>query len=200
MLRLYNMSASGNCYKVRLLLAQLGLEYETVPVEPHPAPRPPELAELNPAGRAPTLALEDGSALPESGAILWYLAEGTPFLPDGRRERAEVLAWMFFEQNLHEPNIATRRFWVHIHRDTSSVEPWLARWHEQGVSVLRTMERHLERHDWFACDRYTIADVALYGYTHVAPEGGFDLAPHPAIRAWLERVQAEPRHVAMSEL
>lgn len=198
MLKLFNMPVSGNCYKVRLLLAHLGLQAERVDIDPaRPETRPAELRELNPAGRAPTLVLEDGRVLPESNAILVYLSEGTPYLPADPYQRACVLAWMFFEQNLHEPNIATRRFFVGIKRDTSEVEAQLGHWKSMGEGALSTMQRHLAQQPFFGPGQYSVADIALYAYTHVAHEGGFDLSSYPAIEGWLERVRSQAGHIPM---
>jgi glutathione S-transferase len=198
MLRLYDYLASGNGYKVRLLLHQLGIRFERVELDiTKGATRTPEFLAKNPNGRIPTLELEDGSCLPESNAILWYLAEGTRFLPEDRLGRAQALSWMFFEQYSHEPNIATLRFWTH--------QGWLEQRaalvpgkREAGVAALGVMEGHLAQHSFFVAERYSIADIALYAYTHVAEEGGFALAGYPAIRAWLARVAAQPGHVPIT--
>lgn len=198
MLRLYDYLESGNGYKVRLLLHQLGLRFERIELDiTKGATRTPEFLAKNPNGRIPTLELEDGNFLPESNAILWYLAEGTRFLPEDRLGRAQALSWMFFEQYSHEPNIATLRFWTH--------QGWLEQRaalvpgkREAGVAALGVMEGHLAKRSFFVAERYTIADIALYAYTHVAEEGGFALAPYPAIRAWLARVAAQPRHVPIT--
>jgi len=198
MLRLYDFLQSGNGYKVRLLLRQLGIPFERIELDlVKGATRTPEFLAKNPNGRIPTLELEDGTCLPESNAILWYLAEGTPFLPAERLARAQVLSWMCFEQYNHEPNIATLRFWAH--------QGWLAERaalvpgkREAGVAALGVMEGHLAKHRFFVADRYTIADIALYAYTHVAEEGPFSLVPYPSIRAWLARVAGQPGHVPIT--
>ncbi len=206
MLRLHDNASSGNAYKVRLLLTQLGREFERIEYDTdRGATRTPEfLSTKNSNGRIPVLELEDGRCLPESNAILWYLAEGTPLLPaddePGRWQRAQVLQWMFFEQYSHEPNIATIRFWITHHVEITpereAAMPGKRKW---GVAALEVMEQHLRTRSFFVGDRYTIADVALYAYTHVAPEGGFDLAPFPAIRAWIDRVAAQPRHILITD-
>lgn len=197
--KLYDYLESGNGYKVRLLLHQLGIPFERVELDiAKGETRTPEFLRINPNGRIPVLQLEDGTCLAESNAIQWYLAEGTPFLPGGRLERAQVLQWMFFEQYSHEPYIAVLRFWTHmgwLEAKAAEVPDRRAR----GEAALRVMEQHLARRDWFAADRYTIADIALYAYTHVAHEGGFDLGPHPAVRAWLERVRSQPGHVRITK-
>ena len=146
------------------------------------------------------LELDDGSFLPESNAILWYLAEGTPFLPAERRQRAEVLRWMFFEQNHHEPNIAGLRFWImHAVPTTPLMDLWRPAKRAAGEAALVVMEGHLATRPFFVGNRYTIADIALYAYTHVAPEGGFDLAPYPHVRAWFARVAAQPGYIPITQ-
>jgi glutathione S-transferase len=151
----------------------------------------------NPNGQVPTLELEDGSFLPESGAILNFLAEGTPLLPAGRLERARVLQWMFFEQYSHEPCIAVARAILRYQPPDSPRRAELPRLQERGRKALAVMEQHLGREPFFAAGRYTIADIALYAYTHCAADGGFDLGAYPAVNAWLARVRAEPRHVPL---
>jgi glutathione S-transferase len=200
MLRLHDNLTSGNGYKARLLLAQLGLPYQRIEYDiDHRETRTPAFLQKNPNGRVPVLELEDGTFLAESNAILWYLAEGTRFLPDDRRQRAEVLQWMFFEQYSHEPNIATVRFWItHAVPVTPLIEISTPAKRAQGVAALGVMEGHLAQRTFFAGDRYSIADIALYAYTHVAGEGGFDLAPFPNVRAWLARVAAQPDHVPIT--
>jgi len=197
---LYNSQLSGNCYKVRLLLAHLGLAYERREVSvTDRSDRPELLGDLNPALRVPTLVLDDGRPLAESDAILCYFADGTPYLPDDRYERAQVLQWLFFEQYNHEPNIAVVRFWVAI-ADAPAPAAELESRRRGGHAALRAMDGHLAMGRTFLVgERYTIADIALYAYTHVAPEGGFDLEPYPAVRAWLERVATQPGHVAMAD-
>jgi glutathione S-transferase len=200
MLRLHDNLTSGNGYKARLLLAQLGLPYQRVEYDiDRRETRTPEFLQRNPNGRVPVLELEDGTFLAESNAILWYLAEGTRFLPDDRRQRAEALQWMFFEQYSHEPNIATVRYWItHAVPVTPLMELLMPAKRTQGVAALGVMEGHLAQRTFFAGERYTIADIALYAYTHVAGEGGFDLAPFQNVRAWLARVAAQPGHVPIT--
>jgi glutathione S-transferase len=190
-MRLHDYAASGNCYKVRLLLALLGQPYERVPVDIFAGDTLTEkFAALNPARATPVLELDDGRALPESGAILWFLGEGTAFLPDDRFERAQVLRWLCFERAL-TPAVAGARFQVMTGR-TDDETPFLL---AKGREVLATLDRRLEGRDWVAVDTPTIADIALFGYTHVARDAGFDLAAHPAIAAWLDRVRALPGYV-----
>ena len=195
---LYDSPVSGNCYKVRLLFAHLAIDYERREVDVvDRTGREELLGALNPTMRVPTLVLDDGSALGESGAILWYFGDGTFFVPQDSYRRAQVLQWMFFEQNLHEPNIAVARFWLAYSGRAESVEDRIPDWQRAGNAALQVMEKHLAAHEWFVGDGMTLADIALYAYTHVADEGGFDLTPYPAIRAWLDRVAAEPGHVPM---
>jgi glutathione S-transferase len=200
MLRLHDNLTSGNGFKVRLLLAQLGTPYQRIEYDiDRRETRTPDFLLKNPNGRIPVLELDDGTFLAESNAILWYLAEGTRFLPDDRRERAAVLQWMFFEQYSHEPNIATVRFWItHGIPMTPLMELSLPAKRAQGVAALDVMEGHLARRTFFAGERYTIADIALYAYTHVAGEGGFDLGPYENVRAWLARVAAQPGYVPIT--
>jgi glutathione S-transferase len=193
---LYNSPVSGNCYKVRLLLAHLGLDYETQEVSVVDRSNREELlGRLNPAGRVPTLVLDDGQALAESNAILWYFGDGTPFVPDERLARAQVLQWLFFEQYDHEPAIAVARFLRTYSGRPELFEERRDELLQRGERALGSMERHLDGRSWLVGDTFTIADIALYAYTHAADEGGFDLAGFPAIRAWLERVAAQPGHV-----
>ena len=195
---LYDSPVSGNCYKVRLLLAHLGIPYERQTMDViDRSNRPEVLGGLNPALRVPTLVLDDGRALGESGAILWYFGEGTRFVPEDAYERAQVLQWMFFEQYDHEPAIAVARFWLAYSGRPESVEDRLEGWHTQGAKALGAMERHLGGREWLVGGSMTIADIALYAYTHVADEGGFDLEPYPGIRAWLDRVASEPGHITI---
>jgi glutathione S-transferase len=194
-MRLYDFLPSGNGYKVRLLLSQLRLPFELVEKDIMKGEtRTPEFLAINPNGRIPVLELDDGRRLSESDAILFYLADGTRFLPDERFARAEVLQWMFFEQYSHEPYIAVARFWRHFLDRPVDDERM-----DRGRQALGVMERHLARRRFFVGERYGIADVALYAYTHVADEGGFDLAPYPAVRTWLERVASEPGHVPITQ-
>ena len=193
---LYDSPVSGNCYKVRLLLAHLGIPYERRPMDVvDRSNRPEVLGGLNPALRVPTLVLDDGRPLAESGAILWYFGEGTAFVPDDRYERAQVLQWMFFEQYDHEPAIAVLRFWLAY---SGRPEAYADRVDERtaaGHRALAAMERHLDGRRFFVGGGPTLADIALYAYTHVAHEGGFDLGAYPAVAAWVDRVAALPGHV-----
>ncbi len=199
-LTLYDFLPSGNGYKCRLLLRQLGLPYRLVELDILAgATRTEEFLALNPNGRVPVLRLADGTALAESNAILFYLAEGTRFLPDDRLGRARVLQWLFFEQYSHEPFVAVGRFVRHHLPPDHPRRADLPRLGEGGRAALAVMERRLAAHPFLVEDRHTIADIALYAYTHVAPEGGFDLDPYPAVRAWLERMRSQPGHAAITE-
>ncbi len=199
---LHQMQISGNCYKVRLTARQVGVglslrDYPVVGGET----RKPEFLAKNPNGRVPLLEWEDGRVLPESGAIIWHLAEGTSLAPPDSWSRAQALSWMFFEQYSHEPYIAVARFWLRYapKEQLETKRHLVGEWHEKGNAALKVMEFHLAKHDWFAGNRYSIADIALYGYTHCANEGGFEISSYPAVARWLQRVQNEPRHIPMSE-
>ena len=199
MMRLYDYADSGNGYKVRLALAQLAIPYRLVPVDIEKGEsRTAEFLAMNPNGRIPLLALEDGSYLAESNAILCYLAEDTALMPGAAPERAQILQWLFFEQYSHEPNIATARYWLRHGHLTAENQPLFARKRLAGYAALALMENHLARHDFLVADRYSIADIALYAYTHVADQGGFELARFPAVTGWLARVRAQTKHVSMT--
>jgi glutathione S-transferase len=193
---LYNSQLSGNCYKVRLLLAHLGMPYERreVDVVDRSAPRE-ELAGLSPTRRVPVLVLDDGRPLAESNAILWHLGEDTRFVPRDRYDRAQMLQWLFWEQYEHEPAIAVARFLKTYSGRPDWYEARRAELHKRGIAALDAMERHLGSRTWFAGDAMTLADISLYAYTHAAGEGGFELEPYSSVRAWIERVAAEPGHV-----
>ena len=194
---LYDSAVSGNCYKVRLLLAKLGVPYERRELSVvDRSDRPGLLGALNPALRVPTIVLDDGRALAESNAIISYFAEGTEYLPDDRFERAKVLQWLFFEQYDHEPTIAVVRFWVAFAQNPPPAAEIEAR-RAAGYRALEALERGLSGRPFLVADRFTVADIALYAYTHVAHEGGFDLSGLPAIGAWLHRVAALPGHVSI---
>jgi glutathione S-transferase len=198
MFTVYGMADSGNCYKVKLALEQLGLPYRWVEVDStRGATRRPEFLAMNPNGKVPTLALPEGGFLPESNAILNYLAEGSALLPSDRLGRARALQWMFFEQYSHEPYVAVARFILRYLPPGSARRAELPRLQERGNQALSVMEQHLRREPFFAGQRYTVADIALYAYTHCAADGGFELESYPALRAWLERVQSQPRHVPL---
>ena len=197
--RLYEFTPSGNAYKVRLLLTQLGIPFERIEIDITKGESDtPAFLRMNPNGRIPVLEISEGCYLPESNAILWYLAEGTRFLPMDKLERAQVLQWLFFEQYSHEPNIATPRYWISILKQEEKYQELLKQKKLSGYEALNVMEAHLRRNKFFVGNQYSIADIALYAYTHVADEGGFDLSRFPAIQDWFERVEAQPRYVGIN--
>jgi glutathione S-transferase len=200
MIRLYDYLESGNGYKVRLLLTQLGIPFERIELDIIKGEtRTPEFLKKNLNGRIPVLETEQGELLAESNAIMFYLAEGTVFLPEERWERAQVLQWMFFEQYSHEPNIATVRFWISHDLLTEERRAQLPQKRALGYAALDVMETHLTGRFFFVGEGYSIADIALYAYTHVAHEGGFDLGAYPHVRAWLERVRSQPKHIPITQ-
>jgi glutathione S-transferase len=198
MLTLYDYLDSGNGYKIRLLLAQLQQPYRWIEKDIFAnQTRTAEFLAKNPNGRIPALELDDGTVIAESNAILWYLAEGTAFIPGDRLQRAQMLQWMFFEQYSHEPYVATPRFIVkHLPADSPRQAELPGRM-AQGRAALAIMDRHLQRQPFFVGQSCTLADIALYAYTHVAEEAHFDLTPYESVRAWLERVARQPGHVSL---
>ena len=194
MYKLYSMQRSGNSYKVRLALALLNAPYHAIEVDIlRGESRTPDFLAKNPSGQVPLLEVAEGRYLAESNAILWYVAGGTPLAPESRIERAEALQWMFFEQHALEPNIGAAYFWLSLVKggrdlQTHALEDWM----ERGYAALQVMENHLKTHQYFAAGQLTVADIALYGYTHVADRCDYDLATFPAIRAWLRRVEQTP--------
>jgi glutathione S-transferase len=199
MYTLYSDQRSGNSYKVRLALARLGIPYRLVEVDIlQGESRTPEFLAKNPNGRIPLLEVAPGRYISESNAILWYVAGGSTLAPEDRIERAEAMQWMFFEQNSLEPNIGAAYFWLCLVKGGRDLQQHaLDDWMENGYRALGVMEMHLAKQDFFVDGRFTIADIALYAYTHLAERCDFDLTRYPAIRAWLARVAAEPGHVAM---
>jgi glutathione S-transferase len=199
-LRLYDFLPSGNGYKIRLLLTQLGVPFERVEVNIiQGETRTPEFLSKNPNGKIPLLELAPGKYLAESNAILVYLSEGTEFLPYDPYSRAQVLQWLFFEQYSHEPFIATSRYWQTILGKPEEYCSAITQKREPGYAALKVMEEHLKSHPFFVNNRYTIADIGLFAYTHVADEGGFELNQFPAIQAWIERVKAQPGYISIQE-
>jgi glutathione S-transferase len=199
MYTLYSMRRSGNSYKVRLALAKLGIPFRLVEIDILKGEsRTPDFLAKNPNGQVPLLEVAPGRYLSESNAILWYVAGGTPLAPDDRIDRAEALQWMFFEQHSLEPNIGAAFFWLSLIKGGRELQRHaLEDWMEEGYRALAVMEKHLKDRSFFVGDHYTIADIALYAYTHVAHECDYDLAAFPAIRDWLGRMAAQPGHVAM---
>jgi glutathione S-transferase len=201
MYTLYSMQRSGNSYKVRLALSHLGIPYRLQEIdilqgESHT----PEFLAMNPSGQVPLLEVAPGRFLAESNAILWYVAGGTPLTPEDRIDRAEALQWMFFEQHCLEPNLGAAYFWLALVKGGRELRQHaLDDWMEEGYRALRVMENHLKQHRYFAADRYTIGDIALYAYTHLAHLCDYDLSAFPAINTWLARVAEETGYVSMDE-
>ena len=197
--RLYDYLDSGNGYKIRLLFALLQRPYSWTELDIMKGEtRTPQFLAKNANGRIPTLELDDGTFVAESNAILWYLAEGSPYIPADRVGRAKVLQWMFFEQYSHEPYVATPRFIVKHFPADSPRRAELPDRLKRGRDALQVMEDHLKSHTWFVNETYSIADIALYAYTHVAPEGGLDISPYPGVVAWIGRVASQPRHIPIT--
>jgi glutathione S-transferase len=199
MYTLYSMRRSGNCYKVRLALEQLGVDYRLTEIDILKGDtHTPEFLAMNPNGHVPLLEVAPGRYLPESNAILWYIAGGSPLAPEDRIDRAEALQWMFFEQHSLEPNLGAAYFWLTLVKGGRELQQHaLEDWLEEGNRALGVMEKHLARNDFLAAGHYTIADIALYAYTHVAHECDFDLSGFPSIRKWLARVASQPGYVSM---
>jgi glutathione S-transferase len=195
--RLYQMADSGNCYKVRLLMSQLELPFETIAIDiTKGESRTEEFLRINPNGKIPTFDAGSGRTLAESNAILWYMARDSQFLPAEPFSQALVLQWFGFEQYSHEPNIATARYWMKILDAADEHESEIAKKQIGGYQALRVMEQHLSLHEYFV-ENYSIADIALFAYTHVCHEGGFSLADFPRIQDWIERVKSQPRFLAI---
>ena len=200
MYKLYDFLPSGNAYKVRLLLTQLRIPFERIEMNIlQGETRTPEFLQKNPNGRIPVLEIHPNQYLAESNAILFYLSEGTEFFPNERTERAQVMQWLFFEQYSHEPNIATVRFWITELGKEEEYQDAIAQKRQLGYAALKVMEQHLSQRAFFVGEQYSIADIALFAYTHVAPEGGFDLSPFPAITNWIERLCAQPNYISITD-
>jgi glutathione S-transferase len=196
--RLYNSQLSGNCWKVRQILALRGIEYERIEVDVFDRSNRPELlGGKNPALRVPTLELDDGEFLAESNAILWYFGDGSAFAPSDPLERARVLQWMFFEQYEVEPSIAVARFWIALLGEREQYAAELESKWRAGNRALAALDGHLDGREWLVGDTFTIADIALYAYTHLAEQGGFELALYPNVQAWIEQVGAAPGYVPL---
>jgi glutathione S-transferase len=199
---LHQMQMSGNCYKVRLTAHQLGIPVTLKEYPLHGGEtRQTAFLAKNANGRVPLLELDDGRCLPESGAIIWYLSEGTNLQPTDHWTRAQALSWMFFEQYSHEPYVAVSRFWLAYapKEELEKRRHLIPEWNAKGRAALSVMETHLKAQDWFAGTAYSVVDIALFGYTHCADEGGFHLAEYPAISGWISRVREQPRHIPLSE-
>jgi len=199
-LTLFGNLESGNVYKVRLLLAQIGVAHRRVEVnQARDEPKSAAFRAINPIGKVPAVRLDDGRVLTESGAILYYLAQGNAIWPTDPWTQAQVLRWMFFEQYSHEPYIAVNRYLLRYSKDLGDAAERIAANAVKGAQALQIMDRHLRDHDWFGADHYSLADIALYAYTHVAYEGGFDVARYPAVQGWLARARVRPGHIGMMQ-
>ncbi|HTZ76277.1 MAG TPA: glutathione S-transferase family protein [Stellaceae bacterium] len=200
MLRLYNFQGSGNCYKLRLLLTQLGIEFERIDIDlVGGEARGQRFRARNPLGQTPFIEFDDGRVLAESNAILWFLAEGTPYLPGEPWTRALALQWMGFEQYRIEPNIGSPRYWIKYLRAGAERREQIAPKLKAAAEALGILDAHLAQQDFVAGDRYGIADIALYAYSHLAPEAELGLEPYPALQRWFARVAAQPRHIPITE-
>lgn len=198
MFTLYEFSSSGNCYKLRLAMAQLGISFRRIEKDiTRGETRTADFLAINPNGRIPVLVTPDNKVLPESNAALWYLGKDSKLMPEDDFQQAQVLQWMFFEQYNHEPNIATSRYWIHVLGEREKYAEALVEKQQKGHDALHVMETHLSGRDFFVGSDYSIADIALFAYTHVAGQGGFSLEDYPAIQAWLKRVEQQPGYVAM---
>ena len=198
MLKVYGDYRSGNCYKVKLMLHLLGREYQWLPIDILKGEtQTAEFLAKNPNGKIPVLELEDGTFLWESNAILNFLADGSAFIPNEPRLRTQMLQWQFFEQYSHEPYVAVARFIQLYQGMPEARREEYEVCHVRGHKAFRVMEQQLQRTPYLVGEQYTLADIALYAYTHVAHEGGFDLSGYPAINAWLARIASHPRHVTM---
>ena len=198
MLKLHEFSTSGNCYKIRLLLTQLEIPFERIEIDiTKGESRTPEFLQKNPNGKIPVLEIEPGKFLSESNAIIFYLSQGTKFFPSDKWEQAQVMQWLFFEQYSHEPYIATSRYWISILGKAEEYQAEIQQKQLGGYAALDVMEKHLENHQFFVGNYYTIADICLFAYTHVAHEGGFNLNQFPAIQNWIERVKNQPLYRSM---
>ena len=200
MYKLYDFLPSGNGYKIRLLLNLLGIPYERIELNIlKQETRTPEFLQKNPNGKIPLLEIAPDRYLAESNAILYFLSQGTEFFPQDSYIQAQIMQWLFFEQYSHEPNIATARYWISILKQPEQHQEQLHHKHRLGNAALKVMEQHLSERHFLVAETYTIADIGLYAYTHVADEGGFELEQFPAVRAWLSRIEAHPKHISIAD-
>jgi glutathione S-transferase len=200
MYKLYDFVLSGNCYKVRLLLTQLDISFERIPIDiVSQESHLPDFLQKNPNGKVPVLEIEPEVFLTESNAILTYLADGTPFFSDNRRERTEILKWLFFEQYSLGANLSRPRFWITVAQQADQFAPIIAYHQRLGNAALGVMEQHLTQYSFFVNDRYTIADLALYAYTHLADQGGYVMSQYPAILKWCDQVASQPNYIAITQ-
>ena len=200
MYKLYDFLPSGNGYKVRLLLNQLEIPFELIELNILKGEtRTSEFLSKNPNGKIPLLEIAPNKFISESNAILFYLAQGTKYFPQDKYEQALVMQWLFFEQYSHEPNIATLRYWISVLQQPEKYREQIEQKQKLGYAALNVMEQHLKNRDFFVGNKYTIADIGLYAYTHVAEAGGFNLTKFPAILAWFDRVKSQPRHITITD-
>ena len=200
MYKLYDFLPSGNSYKIRLLLNLLDIPFTRIDVNIlERETRTPEFLQKNPNGKIPVLEIASDKFIAESNAILYYLSQGSNYFPLDGYEQSQVMQWLFFEQYSHEPNIATARYWINILKQPEQYQEQLIHKHRLGYAALNVMETHLNSHNFFVGGNYSIADIGLYAYTHVAEEGGFDLTKFPAILAWFKRIEANPRHILITD-
>lgn len=200
MYKLYDFLPSGNGYKVRLLLTQLQIPFERIELNiVKGETRTPEFLTKNPNGKIPLLEIAPDKLIFESNAILYYLSQRTEYFPQDNYQQAQVMQWLFFEQYSHEPNIATPRFWITELKQSDKYQKEIEQKRKLGYAALNVMEQHLKEHNFFVANKYTIADLGLYAYTHVAEEGGFDLTKFPAINAWFTRIKSQPRHILITD-
>lgn len=199
MYRLYDFLPSGNCYKVRLLLNQLAIPFDRVDVNIlQQETQTPSFLAKNPNGKVPVLEISPNQFLAESNAILFYLSQGTVYFPSSHLAQSEVMQWLFFEQYSHEPNIATSRYWITILGKANEYKQTLQNKQKLGNLALKVLENHLQTYSFLVAEQYTIADIGLYAYTHVAEEGGFNLDYFPAIQSWLQRIESQPRYIPIT--
>lgn len=201
MLRLYDFLLSGNCYKIRLLMAQLAISYERVELDfVQQENRTPKFLKKNPQGRVPVLEIESGEFLLESNAIMFYLSKGTQLFPDDHLEQSKVMQWLFFEQYSLMPYLAPCRYWMRILNKADEFRDVIAEKHKSGYAALAVMEQHLQAHRFFVGNNYTIADIGLFAYVHVAHEGGYNMTRFPTIQAWIERVKLQPHYISITQV
>ncbi|HEY9771568.1 MAG TPA: glutathione S-transferase family protein [Coleofasciculaceae cyanobacterium] len=200
MYKLYDFLPSGNGYKVRLLLTQLQIPFELIQLNIlKQETRTPEFLAKNPNGKIPLLEIASDTFISESNAILYHLSQGTKYFPKDKYQQTQIMQWLFFEQYSHEPNIATPRFWITELKHADKYREQIEQKRKLGYKALNVMEQHLKKHDFFVANKYTIADIGLYAYTHVAEEGGFDLSDFLAINSWFKKVKSQPRHILITD-
>ena len=200
MYKLYDFLPSGNGYKVRLLLTQLEVTFKLIQLDIlQGETRTPEYLAKNPNGKIPLLEIAPDTYLSESNAILYYLSQGTDYFSADKYQQAQLMQWLFFEQYSHESNIATPRYWISVLQQADKYREQIEQKRKLGYKALEVMEQHLRHNDYFVANKYTIADIGLYAYTHVAEAGGFNLTQFSAINAWLERIKSQPKHIQITD-